>query len=65
MFEFLSAMDEILGGNYYKKHGGGRKTVDELLPIISQIAAVHCLGVLVIDEIQNLNEAKSGEVQRC
>ncbi|MBY0596493.1 ATP-binding protein [Bacillus bingmayongensis] len=57
---FLSAMDEILGGNYYKKHGGGRKTVDELLPIISQIAAVHCLGVLVIDEIQNLNEAKSG-----
>ncbi|HDR3486597.1 TPA: ATP-binding protein [Bacillus pacificus] len=56
----LSAMDEILGGNYYKKHGGGRKTVDELLPIISQIAAVHCLGVLVIDEIQNLNEAKSG-----
>lgn len=57
---FFHALDLLLGTNYYKKHAGGRKSVDELLPIMAQIAAVHCLGVLIIDEIQNLSEAKSG-----
>ncbi len=57
---FFHAMDMLLGTNYYKKHAGSRKSVDELLPIMAQIAAVHSLGVLVIDEIQNLSEAKSG-----
>lgn len=57
---FFHAIDTLLGTNYYKKHAGGRRSVDELLPIMAQIAAVHCLGVLIIDEIQNLSEAKSG-----
>jgi len=57
---FFHAMDMLLGTNYYKKHAGSRKSVDELLPIMAQIAAVHSLGVLIIDEIQNLSEAKSG-----
>ncbi|CCF16895.1 tn7-like transposition protein C [Brevibacillus laterosporus GI-9] len=57
---FFHAIDTLLGTKYYKKHAGGRRSVDELLPIMAQIAAVHCLGVLIIDEIQNLSEAKSG-----
>lgn len=57
---FFQAIDQMLGTNYHKKHAGGRRSVDELLPIMAQIAAVHCLGVLIIDEIQNLSEAKSG-----
>ncbi|MGO4548019.1 ATP-binding protein [Paenibacillus sp. 2TAB23] len=53
---FLLAVDSLVGTRYYKKNA--TKTPDELLPIMAQAAAVHCLGVLVIDEIQNLQEAK-------
>jgi len=53
---FLIAVDSLVGTKYYKKNA--TKSTDELLPIMAQAAAVHCLGVLVIDEIQNLQEAK-------
>ncbi|MCP1312595.1 ATP-binding protein [Paenibacillus tyrfis] len=53
---FLLAVDSLVGTKYY--HHNSSKYTDELLPIMAQAAAVHCLGVLVIDEIQNLEEAK-------
>lgn len=53
---FLLAVDSLVGTKYYKKNAS--KNPDELLPLMAQAAAVHCLGVLVIDEIQNLQEAK-------
>ena len=53
---FLIALDSLVGTKYYKKNA--TKSTDELLPIMAQAAAVHCLGVLVIDEIQNLQESK-------
>ncbi|MFC4765885.1 ATP-binding protein [Effusibacillus consociatus] len=53
---FLLAVDSLVGTKYYKKNV--TKNPDELLPLMAQAAAVHCLGVLVIDEIQNLQEAK-------
>ncbi len=61
---FFLAVDSLVGTQYYKKHASGRKTVDELLPIMAQVAAVHCIGVLVIDEIQNLIEAKVGAASK-
>lgn len=53
---FLLAVDSLVGTKYYKKNA--TKNPEELLPLMAQAAAVHCLGVLVIDEIQNLQEAK-------
>ncbi|NRF95824.1 ATP-binding protein [Paenibacillus frigoriresistens] len=53
---FLLAIDSLVGTKYYRKNM--TKSPDELLPLMAQVAAVHCLGVLVIDEIQNLQEAK-------
>jgi hypothetical protein len=61
---FFHAVDSLVGTQYYRKHASGRKTVDELLPIMAQVAAVHCIGVLVIDEIQNLIEAKIGTASK-
>lgn len=58
--EFFHKVDDLLGTDYYKKFGGGRKTVDNMLSIMSQIARNTGLGVLIIDEIQHLNGAKSG-----
>ena len=55
---FLQSIDRILNTRYYERYG--RRTVDELIPIIGKLAGILGLGVLVIDEIQRLNEAKSG-----
>jgi len=38
--------------------------VDGMIPDMANIAAVHCIGLLVIDEIQNLDQAKSGGAKR-
>jgi len=57
---FFQAVDDILGTRYYENYTSGRPTVDELLPHMARVASLHGLGVLVIDEIQHLSQAKSG-----
>ncbi len=57
---FFAYVDRILGTNYSKKFSSDRMTVDAALPRMAQIAMTHCLGLLVIDEIQHLSQAKSG-----
>lgn len=61
--EFFNAVDTIMGTRYAIEYKNPRKTIDELLRAMSEIAAELGLGVLVIDEIQRLNEAKSGGAQ--
>ena len=57
---FFAYVDSVLGTNYAKKFHPDRMTVDSALPRMVQIANTHCLGLLVIDEIQHLSQAKSG-----
>lgn len=57
---FFDYVDRVLGTEYAKKFSVYRMTVDQLLPRMAQIARTHCLGLLVIDEIQHLNQARSG-----
>lgn len=57
---FFQAVDDLLGTNYSKNYTRGRPTVDELIPYMARVASLHGIGVLVIDEIQHLSEAKSG-----
>ncbi|GFZ93856.1 hypothetical protein GCM10008018_45370 [Paenibacillus marchantiophytorum] len=57
---FFQAVDAVLATSYYKKFVSKGSTVDTLIPQMAQIASLHCLGTLVIDEIQNLSHAKSG-----
>lgn len=57
---FFQAVDDLLGTQYSKSYTSSRNTVDELLPHMARVASLHCIGVLVIDEIQHLSEAKSG-----
>lgn len=59
-YNFFQAIDELLGTNYSKNFSKARCTIDQLIPIMARIASLHCIGVLVIDEIQHLSEAKSG-----
>jgi hypothetical protein len=62
--EFFSKLDDILGTDYSKKFGIGRKTVDNMLSVMSQVARNIGLGLLIIDEIQHLSRAKSGGDQK-
>ena len=57
--EFFVALDRALGTNYFE-NSGSRTTIDILMIRMAQAARRHCLGVLVIDEIQHLSLAKSG-----
>jgi hypothetical protein len=58
--EFFEAVDRAAGTNYYETHGKRTNTIDMLMIRMAQIARLHCLGVLVIDEIQHLSIAKGG-----
>lgn len=57
---FFRAVDEILGTDYETRYVRDRSSASTLLPQMARVAALHCIGVLVIDEIQNLSEAASG-----
>ena len=58
--EFFIALDKVLGTKYSARHCRARVSVDDLLILMAQKANEHCLGILVIDEIQHLDRAKSG-----
>lgn len=58
--DFFQQVDQLLGTNYYENHGlRGRPTVDKMRVAMARVASDHSLGVLVIDEIQNLRHASS------
>ncbi|EKN70394.1 hypothetical protein BAZO_01302 [Schinkia azotoformans LMG 9581] len=57
---FYAAVDKILGSNYYEKHGEKGGTADNLKGRMVKVAAQINLGLLIIDEIQNIHRAHSG-----
>jgi len=57
---FFQAVDQILGTSYYHMYVHSRVSADALLPKMALVAGQHRLGLLVIDELQHLSEAKSG-----
>jgi len=59
-YRFFDYVDKMLGSDYSRKFEMNRMTVDSALPRMAQIATTYCLGLLVIDEIQHLSQAKSG-----
>lgn len=62
---FFMQFDRIMNDNtYYKYAAGGRISVDQMIPQMALIAQRHGLGLLVIDEIQNLSRAKSGGAEK-
>jgi len=61
---FFNKVDEILGTDYYSRFGSGKLSVDNMLVAMTNIAKNISLGLLVIDEIQNLSKSKSGGADR-
>lgn len=55
---FFSKMDELQGTNFHSRYGGPRASLDEVTLQMAAIANRHAIGLIVIDEIQHLMEAR-------
>ena len=60
LFEFLRKVDEYLDTTYFSNAQRTRATVDILIGSVSQIALNH-IGLLVVDEVQNVVNSKNGQ----
>lgn len=61
---FFETIDDILGTHYAQDYGAKARNIDQLVLFMAIVAANHHLGILVIDEIQNLSSAKSGGAEQ-
>lgn len=60
LLEILRKVDEAIGSDYYKNALKIRVTTDMLIGSVSQVAINH-IGLLVVDEIQNVVNSKHGK----
>lgn len=60
LLEILRKVDEVIGSEYYKNVLKIRVTTDMLIGSVSQVAINH-IGLLVVDEIQNVVNSKHGK----
>lgn len=58
---FFEAVDSILGTNYYYKFAKPKMNESDLIDKMAHVAALHCIGVLVFDEIQRMKKGQEGE----
>ncbi|MGL6343559.1 MAG: ATP-binding protein, partial [Waterburya sp.] len=56
--DIFKEIDRLLGTNYFKKFGSTRNSEDYMLAQVAQLTHTHHLGMLVIDEMQNLVNAR-------
>jgi hypothetical protein len=56
--DIFQATDKLLGTDYFKKFGSKGNSVEFMLAQVAQLAHTQHLGVLVIDEMQNLVKAR-------
>jgi hypothetical protein len=59
----LAEFDRLIpGASYYKEYGNRGKTgADTLMPNVARLMHLHCVGLLVCDEVQNLSNSRKGE----
>lgn len=60
LLEILRKVDEVLETKYYDNAIRARATTDMLIGAVSQVALNH-IGLLVVDEIQNVVNSKNGK----
>jgi hypothetical protein len=61
---FFQAVDNLVGARHEHNYARSRPSTDELIPEMQRVASLHSLGLLIIDEIQHLNQSKSGGSER-
>lgn len=57
---FFAEVDRLAGTNYLQTYGHQSHSVEWMLLRMAQVARVHALGLLVVDELQNLRRTAIG-----
>lgn len=60
LLDILMSVDTVLGTKYYDNAVKARATIDMLIGSVSQVAINH-IGVLIVDEIQNIVNSRLGD----
>ncbi|MBL9059940.1 MAG: ATP-binding protein, partial [Mangrovicoccus sp.] len=55
---FFDRMDALLGTDFARRYGGARSSIDGVVLQMAAIDNSHAIGLIVIDEIQHLMEAR-------
>lgn len=58
--DFFEEVDKVLVSNYLKDYGSDRKGLQAMIAGMVKVVEKHALGMLVIDEIQHLADARNG-----
>jgi hypothetical protein len=56
---FFEKVDELVGTNYQEDYG--KSTIAQFEPVFRQICSTFHVGLLIIDDIQNLRKSKGGD----
>ncbi|MEK8209535.1 ATP-binding protein [Paenibacillus sp. FSL L8-0696] len=56
--DFFVKIDNLIGTTYYEKYGNRNNSIASMVTRIGQIARLHCIGALIIDEIQHMQTSK-------
>lgn len=62
--DFFLKMDTLLGTNYYEKFGSRRNSISSMVTQMGQIARLHCIGAIIIDEIQHLLSTRDNNSEK-
>ncbi|MEJ6079165.1 ATP-binding protein [Vibrio sp. 1-Bac 57] len=57
---FFRAVDDAIGSDYEFLYVKAKSSAESMLGDIARVSAIHSVGILVIDEIQHLQAARSG-----
>ncbi len=57
---FFIALDKRLNTKYRQKYTSGRPSIGKMIADVASLCLIHAIGLLVIDEFQHMNLAKSG-----
>ena len=62
--DFFRELDDLLGTSYSEQYSSRRATLDRMMIAMSRLCVSHNVGILIIDEIQNLCSAQKGVPER-
>lgn len=57
---FFIELDRILGTRYESAYCKSRDTANDRVIAMSKLVAAHCIGIIIVDEIQHLIQSKGG-----
>ncbi|WP_421781254.1 ATP-binding protein [Kiloniella litopenaei] len=57
---FFIALGRRLNVDYRAKYASGRPTIGKMMADVADLCLIHAIGLIVIDEFQHMNLAKSG-----